>query len=64
VAEGRTPEVKQLIYDLHPYNWMDELNQFKSTGITAIGTVNQLKEFCQNVGKKWCTGIQLTPALE
>ena len=50
--------------NLNPDTWLDELNQFKTSGITAVGTVSQLKEFCQNVGKKWRTGIQLTPALE
>ncbi len=50
--------------NLNPDTWMDELSQFKTSGITAVGTVNQLKEFCQNVGKKWRTGIQLTPSLE
>ncbi|MFK8011433.1 MAG: hypothetical protein AB8B80_05295 [Marinicellaceae bacterium] len=44
--------------------WMDELNQFKTKGHTAVGTVQQLKEFCQSVSKKWRTGIQLNPALE
>jgi hypothetical protein len=37
--------------NLNPDTWLDELNQFKSKGITAVGTVSQLKEFCQNVGK-------------
>ena len=50
--------------NLNPDTWMDELNQFKTSGITAVGTVNQLKEFCHNVGKKWRSGIQLKPALE
>ena len=31
--------------DLNPDTWMDELNTFKSSGITAIGTTSQLKEF-------------------
>jgi hypothetical protein len=31
---------------------MDELNQFKTKGFTAVGTVSQLKQFCQSVGKK------------
>ena len=43
---------------------MDELSQFKTSGITAVGTVSQLKDFCHSVGKKWHSGIQLTPALE
>jgi hypothetical protein len=43
---------------------MDELNQFKTKVHTAVGTVQQLKDFCHNVKKKWRTGIQLIPALE
>ena len=50
--------------NLNPDTWLDELNQFKSKGITAIGTVSQLKEFCQNVGKKFSIGLKLKPALE
>ena len=50
--------------NLNPDTWLDELNQFKTSGKTAVGTVSQLKEFCKSVGKKWRTGIQLTPALE
>ncbi len=50
--------------NLNPDTWLDELNQFKTSRVTAVGTVSQLKEFCQSVGKKWRTGIQLTPALE
>ena len=50
--------------NLNPDTWMDELNQFKTSGITAVGTVSQLKDFCHSVGKKWRSGIQLTPALE
>ena len=50
--------------NLNPDTWLDELNQFKTSRITAVGTVSQLKEFCQSVGKKWRSGIQLTPALE
>ena len=50
--------------NLNSNTWFDELNQFKTKGHTAIGTVQQLKSFCQNVNKKWRTGIQLIPSLE
>jgi len=50
--------------NLNPDTWMDELSQFKTTGITAVGNVSQLKEFCKSVGKKWCAGLQLRSALE
>jgi len=44
--------------------WLNELNQFKTKGHTAVGTVQQLKDFCKSVNKKWRNGIQLIPALE
>ena len=50
--------------NLNSDTWLDELNQFKTSRVTAVGTVSQLKAFCQNIGKKWRTGIQLSPALE
>ena len=50
--------------NLNSLTWLNELNQFKTKGHTAIGTIQQLKDFCHNVNKKWRTGIQLTPALE
>ena len=50
--------------NLNPDTWLDELNQFRTNRVTAVGTVNQLKKFCENVSKKWRSGIQLTPALE
>ena len=50
--------------DLNPETWLDELKAFKSSGITAIGTTSQLKNFCQNVGKKFSFGLRLKPVLE
>ena len=50
--------------NLNTDTWIDELNQFKTKGNTAVGTVQQLKDFCKNVNKKWRNGIQLIPALE
>ena len=50
--------------NLNTNTWLDELNQFKTKGNTAVGTVQQLKDFCHSVKKKWRTGIQLNPALE
>lgn len=50
--------------NLNSNTWLDELKQFKTTGHTAIGTVQQLKDFCHNLNKKWRTGIQLIPVLE
>ena len=50
--------------NLNSDTWLDELNQFKTKGHTAVGTVQQLKDFCKSVSKKWRNGIQLNPALE
>lgn len=50
--------------NLNSNTWLDELNQFKTKGHTAVGTVQQLKDFCQSVNKKWRNGIQLIPSLE
>jgi REP element-mobilizing transposase RayT len=50
--------------NLNSDTWLDELNQFKTKGHTAVGTIQQLKDFCKSVNKKWRTGIQLNPALE
>ena len=50
--------------NLNPDTWLDELNQFKTKGHTAVGTIQQLKDFCKSVSKKWRRGIQLNPALE
>ena len=41
----------------------EEMNQFKTDGTTAVGTVAQLKAFCHNVKKKFNVGFQI-PALE
>jgi hypothetical protein len=48
--------------NLNPDTWLDKFNNFKTIGITAVGTVDQLKEFCQNVGKKFNIGLKLKPA--
>ena len=50
--------------NLNADTWLDELKQFKTKGHSAVGTVQQLKDFCKSVQKKWRTGIQLNPALE
>ncbi len=43
--------------------WVEEMKQFRIDGITAVGTVSQLKAFCQSVKKKFTVGFQI-PALE
>ncbi|MCF6317766.1 MAG: transposase [Proteobacteria bacterium] len=48
---------------VEPDTWVEELKQFKTDGITAVGTVTQLKAFCQSVKKKFSAGFQI-PTLE
>ena len=50
--------------NLSSNTWLDELNQFKIKGHTAVGTIQQLQDFCKSLKKKWRSGIQLEPALE
>ena len=64
---GYIPENLPPILDrlgLDPDTWLDELKGFKSIGFSAVGTVDQLKSFCQKVGKKFAVGHRLKPALE
>ncbi|WP_223788713.1 hypothetical protein [Marinicella meishanensis] len=49
---------------LNPDTWMDELTGFKTVGFSAVGTVDQLKNFCHKVGKKFAMGLRLKAALE
>ncbi|MBE9549487.1 MAG: transposase [Proteobacteria bacterium] len=49
---------------LNPDTWLKEINHFSSKGFTAVGTVEQLRQFCATVGKKWNLGLKLIPALE
>ena len=60
------PELPPILerLNLNPDTWLDELNSFKSIGITAVGTVDQLKSFCKQIGKDFCVGLKLIPALE
>jgi hypothetical protein len=44
--------------------WLDELYQFKFQGRKAIGTVQQLKNFVENIKKKIKRDMSLIPALE
>ena len=49
---------------INPDSWLDELKGFKSVGFSAVGTVEQLKEYSKITKRKWTLGIKLTPALE
>jgi putative transposase len=64
---GYIPENLPPILDrlgLNPDTWLDELKGFKSVGFSAVGTIDQLKEFCKKVGKRFAVGHRLKPALE
>lgn len=50
--------------ELNPDTWLDELKGFKSVGFSAVGTINQLKEYSFKNQKKWSVGIRLKPTLE
>jgi hypothetical protein len=50
--------------ELNPDTWIDEIKGFKSVGYSAVGTVNQLKEYSQKTKRKWILGLHLKPALE
>lgn len=49
---------------LDDMTWMDELYQFKFQGRKAIGTIQQLKNFVENIKKKIKLNVGLNPALE
>ena len=49
--------------EVEPDTWVEEMKQFRTDGITAVGTVSQLKNFCLSVKKKFSVGFQL-PDLE
>jgi putative transposase len=64
---GYIPENLPSILDrlnLNTDTWLEELKGFKSVGFSAVGTVDQLKEFCKKVSKRFAVGHRLKPALE
>lgn len=50
--------------NLNPDSWLDELKHFRSKGRTAVGTLAQLKAFCQSIKSKFIVANTLSPALE
>jgi len=61
INDGLPDILKRL--EIDPDTWVEEMKQFRSSGITAVGTVSQLQAFCQSVKKKWTVGFKI-PALE
>ncbi len=49
---------------LNPDFWLDELKHFRSKGRTAVGTIAQLKSFCQSIKSKFIVGYALNPTTE
>ncbi len=49
---------------LNPDSWLDELKHFRTKGRTAVGSIAQLKEFCQSIKSKFIVANTLSPALE
>jgi len=49
---------------LDQLTWLDELNQFKTKGKKAIGTIEKLKQYVQRIKIKIKLDIGLNPALE
>ena len=50
--------------NINPDTWLDEMKSFRTDGITAVGTVSQLKGFCKSLKKKWSVGFIQVPLLE
>ena len=44
--------------------WLDELNQFKTKGKKAIGTIEKLKQYVKNIKRKIKLDISFVSALE
>ncbi len=62
IPDDLTPILNRL--GLDDTTWLDELYQFKFKGRKAIGTVQQLKNFVENIKKKIKLNVDLNPALE
>ena len=62
IPDDLPPILNRLILD--ESTWLDELNRFKFQGRKAIGTVQQLKNFVENIKNKIKRDISLKPSLE
>ena len=51
-------------FNLNPDSWLDEMKKFRSKGRTAVGTISQLKVFCQSIKSQFVVANKLSPALE
>jgi hypothetical protein len=62
IIDNDLPDILKRL-EIAPDSWIDELKAYRTDGITAVGTVTQLKTFCKNVKKKFSVGFKI-PALE
>ena len=62
IDDSLPPILKRL--GLDELTWLDELNQFKTKGIKAIGTIQKLKQYVKNIRHKIKLDISLISALE
>jgi len=62
IDDDLPPILEQLGID--GITWIDELNQFKTKGRKAIGTLEKLKQYIKNIMSKIKLDIGLNPALE
>ena len=62
INDSLPPILKRLGTD--ESTWLDQLNQFKTKGRKAIGTIEKLKQYVKNIKRKIKLDISLNPALE
>ena len=62
IDESLSPILHRL--GLDELSWIDELNQFKTKGKKAIGTIDKLKQYIQNIKAKIKLDMRLKPALK
>jgi REP element-mobilizing transposase RayT len=62
IDDNLPPILKRLGFD--ELTWLGELNQFKTKGKKAIGTIEKLKQYVKNIKRKIKLDISLIPALE
>ena len=62
IDDSLPPILKRL--GLDELTWLDELNQFKTKGKKAIGTIEKLKRYVKNIRHKIKLDISLISALE
>ena len=62
IDDSLPPILKRLGFD--ELTWLDELNQFKTMGIKAIGTIQKLKRYVKNIRRKIKLDISLISTLE